>query len=54
MTGDPPQLILDTSAVPRLGYNNFPMSLIPELEPVVHDGYDLVNTVDGVDIWRRR
>ncbi|HEX3088314.1 MAG TPA: hypothetical protein VHQ23_06635, partial [Ilumatobacteraceae bacterium] len=54
LAAHPPALILDTSTSSRLGYENFPMSLIPELDRFVRDGYDLVTTVDGVDIWRRR
>jgi hypothetical protein len=54
LAAHPPALILDTSTSSRLGYENYPMSLIPELDRFVHDGYDLVTMVDGVDIWRRR
>jgi hypothetical protein len=54
LAAHPPELILDTSTSSQLGYENFPISLIPELDQFVHDGYELITTVDGVDIWRRR
>ncbi len=53
LAAHPPELILDTSSSSQLGYENFPISLIPELDKFLHDGYELVTTVDGVDIWRR-
>jgi hypothetical protein len=54
LTGDPPQLILDTSTAPELGYRNYPTSLLPDLDRFIHDGYEQVDTVDGVTIWQRR
>ena len=36
----PPQLILDTSTAPDLGYRNYPTSLLPDVERFIHDGYD--------------
>jgi len=54
LAAHPPELILDTSTSSELGYENFPISLIPELDQFVRDGYELITTVDGVDIWRRR
>jgi hypothetical protein len=54
LAAHPPELILDTSTSSQLGYENFPISLIPELDRFVLDGYDLITTVDGVEIWRRR
>jgi len=54
LTGDPPQLILDTSTAPDLGYRNYPTSLLPDLERFIHDGYEQVDIVDGVTIWQRR
>ena len=50
----PPQLILDTSTAPDLGYRNYPTSLLPDLARFIHDGYQRVGTVDGVTIWQRR
>ncbi|MEY2414901.1 MAG: hypothetical protein QOH53_235, partial [Ilumatobacteraceae bacterium] len=54
LTGHRPQLILDTSTAPDLGYRNYPTSLLPDLERFIHDGYEQVDIVDGVTIWRRR
>jgi hypothetical protein len=54
LTAAPPRLILDTSTAPRLGYNKYPFSLVPDLERFIHDGYDRVAVVDGVAVWRRR
>ena len=54
LTEHPPQLILDTSTAPDLGYRNFPTSLLPVVDRFIHDGYQQVGTVDGVTIWQRR
>jgi hypothetical protein len=54
LTGRPPQLILDTSTAPNLGYRNYPTSLLPDLDRFIHDGYEQVDIVDGVTIWQRR
>jgi hypothetical protein len=54
LSAHPPLLILDTSPSPQLGYTDFPISLIPELGQFLRDGYELITTVEGVDIWRRR
>ena len=50
----PPLLILDTSTAPKLGYERYPTSLIPELDRFIHEGYQRITSVDGVDIWKRR
>jgi hypothetical protein len=54
LTERPPQLILDTSTAPNLGYRNYPTSLLPDLDRFIHDGYEQVDIVDGVTIWQRR
>lgn len=54
LTANPPLLILDTSTSPDLGYENYPTSLLPELDRFIHVGYDRVTNVDGVDVWRRK
>jgi hypothetical protein len=54
LTGHPPQLILDTSTAPDLGYRNYPTSLLPDLDRFIHDGYVRVTSVDGVTVWQRR
>lgn len=50
----PPELVLDTSTADDLGYGNYPMSLFPEVEAFVEDGYERIDQIDGVTIWRRR
>jgi hypothetical protein len=50
----PPQLILDTSTAPHLGYGNYPVTLLPELDRFIRDGYEQVAAVDGVIVWQRR
>jgi hypothetical protein len=50
----PPRLILDTSPAPDLGYRRFPTSLIPDLDRFIHDRYERITSVDGVDVWERR
>jgi hypothetical protein len=50
----PPELILDTSTSPRLGYEHYPTSLIPQVDQFIHDGYHQVAVVDGVAVWRRQ
>jgi hypothetical protein len=54
LAADPPLLVLDTSTSPDLGYGNFPTSLIPELDQFIHDGYERITSVDGVDVWQRK
>jgi hypothetical protein len=54
LTAHPPQLILDTSTAPDLGYRSYPISLLPDLERFIDDGYEQVDVVDGVTIWQRR
>lgn len=54
LTAHPPQLILDTSTAPDLGYGNYPTSLLPDLERFIQDRYQRVDIVDGVTIWQRR
>ena len=49
LAAHPPQLVLDTSTASNLGYENYPTSLIPELDRFIHDGYQQVASVDGVD-----
>ena len=49
----PPLLILDTSTSPKLGYQNYPMSLVPQLDRFVRDRYELISNIDGVDVWHR-
>jgi hypothetical protein len=51
---NPPQLILDTSTSPDLGYSKYPTSLIPELDRFIRDGYERITSVDGVDVWQRK
>jgi hypothetical protein len=54
LVAHPPQLILDTSTSPDLGYRNFPTSLIPEVDQFIHEGYERITSVDGVDVWQRK
>ena len=58
MLGDlrerPPELVLDTSSADNLGYSKYPLSLFPELESFVTDGYERVDEIDGVTVWRRK
>ncbi len=49
----PPQLILDTSTAPQLGYTNYPISLVPDLDRFIRDGYEQVDVIDGVTVWQR-
>ena len=49
----PPELVLDTSTAPDLGYSNYPLTLFPELAGLVADGYELVDEVDGITVWQR-
>ncbi|MEP7112714.1 MAG: hypothetical protein ABI862_05580 [Ilumatobacteraceae bacterium] len=53
LDNDPPLLILDTSTSSKLGYSNYPTSLLPDLDTFIRDGYERVGSVDGVDIWQR-
>jgi hypothetical protein len=54
LTQHPPQLILDTSTAPDLGYRNYPTSLVPDVDSFIHDGYQQAGIVDGVTVWQRR
>jgi hypothetical protein len=54
LTAAPPRLILDTSTAAKLGYGKYPISLVPDLERFIRDGYDRVAVVDGVVVWQRR
>ena len=54
LAAHPPVLILDTSTSPDLGYGDYPTSLIPELNRFIHDGYERITSVDGVEIWQRK
>ncbi|MEQ1702912.1 MAG: hypothetical protein ABMA25_22625, partial [Ilumatobacteraceae bacterium] len=54
LCADPPQLVLDTSSADDLGYRNYPMSLFPEVAAFVEAGYERIDQIDGVTIWRRR
>ncbi len=49
-----PKLILDTSTSAKLGYRNFPTSLVPQLERIIRDSYTKIAVVDGVTVWQRR
>jgi hypothetical protein len=49
----PPELILDTSTSPNLGYSKYPTSLVPELQAFITDGYRQLAVVDGVTVWQR-
>ena len=49
----PPQLVLDTSTADDLGYENFPTSVIPEVDQFIRQNYQQVTTVDGVTVWQR-
>lgn len=51
---DPPEIIVDTSGVPSLGYTNYPMTVIPELGQLVAERYDVETTIDGFTILRLR
>ena len=53
LQANPPQLVLDTSTADDLGYENFPMSVIPEVDAFVRDNYQRVTTIDGVTVWQR-
>jgi hypothetical protein len=50
----PPELVVDTSTATDLGYRNYPLTLVPELDSFVHDGYEQVAVVDGVTVFKRR
>jgi hypothetical protein len=54
LSDSPPQLILDTSSAPPLGYTKYPTTLLPHLDRFIHDGYQQVAVVDGVNVWQRR
>ncbi|MCU1503147.1 MAG: glycosyltransferase [Ilumatobacteraceae bacterium] len=49
----PPTLVLDTSTAPHLGYEAYPLSVIPEIAAFVADGYTPVDVIDGVTVYRR-
>lgn len=50
----PPELILDTSTSPDLGYSRYPTTLVPELDRLIHAGYDQVAVVNDVTVWQRK
>jgi len=54
LNAHPPQLVLDTSTSPDLGYTKYPTTLLPSLDAFIHDHYDQVSVVDGVTVWERR
>jgi hypothetical protein len=54
LTSAPPQLILDTSTAPQLGYGKYPTSLLPDLDRFIHDRYQQVGVVADVTVWQRR
>jgi hypothetical protein len=54
LAAHPPLLVLDTSTASNLGYERYPTSLVPELDRFIHEGYQRITSVDGVDIWKRR
>lgn len=47
----PPALVLDTSTAPGLGYQAYPLSIVPEVQAFVRAGYVRVAVVDGVTIY---
>jgi hypothetical protein len=49
----PPTLVLDTSTAPHLGYQAYPLSVVPAIADDVSSGYSRVGVVDGVTIYRR-
>ncbi len=53
LRSDPPELVLDTSTATDLGYRNYPLSLIPEVDEFVTGGYHRVDVVDGITVWQR-
>ncbi len=50
---DPPELVLDTSTATGLGYQNYPMTVVPAVADLVAANYTRVGEVDGVTIYRR-
>ena len=54
LDANPPALILDTSTSSRLGYDRYPISLVPALDRFMHSGYDKIAVVDDVTVWQRR
>jgi len=48
-----PELVLDTSTAKDLGYENFPTSVVPEVDQFIRANYQQVATVDGVTVWQR-
>lgn len=53
IAADPPALVLDTSTARDLGYENYPLSVVPALQAIVARQYTRVGEVDGVTIYRR-
>ena len=53
LRANPPELVLDTSTAGHLGYTNYPLSLFPEVDTFVTEGFERVGEVDGVTVWRR-
>jgi hypothetical protein len=50
---DPPALVFDTAAAGIRGGDDFPMDAFPELQQRIDRDYELLITVEGVDIYRR-
>jgi len=53
LRASPPAIIVDTSTSSSLGYENYPMSIIPALGDFVEQGYERAQTVAGVTLWVR-
>lgn len=49
----PPALILDTSTSDDLGYERYPLSIVPQIAELVAADYTRVGEVSGVTIYRR-
>ncbi|MFT3854453.1 MAG: hypothetical protein QM733_17205 [Ilumatobacteraceae bacterium] len=49
----PPVLILDTSTTDDLGYERYPLSIVPQIAELVAADYTRVGEVSGVTIYRR-
>jgi hypothetical protein len=53
LRAQPPELVLDTSTAPHLGYTSYPMAVIPQVAEIVAAGYSPIGVVDGVTVYRR-
>lgn len=51
---NPPTLVLDTATAGIHQYDQYPMSVIPELDRWIRAHYDVAGSVDGVRIYRWR